>query len=255
MSGTNRTIDPILGGPTIILVEPQLGENIGATARAMLNFGLVDLRLVRPRDGWPNDRAISSASGADQVMESVQVFDTTAVAIGDLNHVLAATARTRAITKDIIGPRQAAQDCRKRMASGAKVGILFGPERAGLHNDDLALSDTIIAIATNPAFASLNLSQSVLLVAYEWFAAGKAGTELAPMDGAEEQATKEDLVAFFEAFEKELDTGGFLKPPEKRPAMIRTLRNLFQKARLTDQEVRSLRGVVVALTRLRGPPR
>jgi len=255
MSGTNRTIDPILGGPTIILVEPQLGENIGATARAMLNFGLVDLRLVRPRDGWPNDRAISSASGADQVMESVQVFDTTAVAIGDLNHVLAATARTRAITKDIIGPRQAAQDCRKRMASGAKVGILFGPERAGLHNDDLALSDTIIAIATNPAFASLNLSQSVLLVAYEWFAVGKAGAELAPMDGAEEQATKEDLVAFFEAFEKELDTGGFLKPPEKRPAMIRTLRNLFQKARLTDQEVRSLRGVVVALTRLRGPPR
>ena len=255
MSGTNRTLDPILGGPTVILVEPQLGENIGATARAMLNFGLVDLRLVRPRDGWPNDRATSSASGADQVMESVQIFDTTAQAIGDLNHVMAATARTRAITKDMIGPRQAARDCRHRMAAGATVGILFGPERAGLDNDDLALADTILAIATNPAFASLNLGQSVLLVAYEWFAAGEAGAEPNPMNGAEDQATKEDLVAFFEALEKELDTGGFLKPPEKRPAMIRTLRNLFQKARLTDQEVRSLRGLVVALTRLRGQRR
>ena len=255
MSGTNRSIDPILGGPTIILVEPQLGENIGATARAMLNFGLVDLRLVRPRDGWPSDRAASSAAGADTVIDGAQIFSTTAQAIGDLNHVLAATARTRAINKDLMGPREAAQISHQRMAAGARVGVLFGPERAGLHNDDLALADAIVAISTNPAFGSLNLAQSVLVVAYEWFAAGEVGGEPSQNDGAEEQATKEDLVAFFEALEKELDTGGFLKPPEKRPAMIRTLRNLFQKARLTDQEVRSLRGVVVALTRLRGPRR
>jgi len=255
VSGTNRTLDPIVGGPAIILVEPQLGENIGATARAMLNFGLVDLRLVRPRDGWPNDRATSSASGADTVIDGVQIFSTAAEAIGDLNHVLATTARTRAVTKDLMGPREAAQASRQRMAAGARVGILFGPERAGLHNDDLALADAIVAIPTNPAFGSLNLAQSVLVVAYEWFAAGEAGEEPGQIDGAGEQATKQDLVAFFEALEKELDTGGFLKPPEKRPAMIRTLRNLFQKARLTDQEVRSLRGVVVALTRLRGPRR
>ncbi len=260
MAGTDRSRAPILGGPAVILVAPQLGENIGAAARAMLNFGLSDLRLVRPRDGWPNDRAVSSASGADDVINSAAVFQTTAEALADLNHVVAATARTRDMAKDSADPRQAAAAMRRRMADGAAVGILFGPERAGLNNDDLSLADSIVAIPANPAFSSLNLAQSVLLVAYEWFVAegmgqmdpgGNAGKSAK----AEPQATKEELVGFFEHLERELDTGGFLKPPEKRPAMVRNLRNLFQRSHLTGQEVRSLRGVIAALTHLRKRPR
>lgn len=254
MAGTDHSRAPILGGPAVILVEPQLGENIGTAARAMLNFGLSDLRLVRPRDGWPNDRAVSSASGADIVINGAGVFQTTAEAIADLNHVVAATARARDMTKDSLDPRQAAAAMRQQMADGATVGILFGPERAGLNNDDLALVDVIVAIPANPAFSSLNLAQSVLLVAYEWFA---SDLQSPPERGgkAEPQATKEELIGFFEHLEQELDTGGFLKPPEKRPAMVRNLRNLFQRSRLTGQEVRSLRGVIAALTRLRKGPR
>ena len=254
MAGTDRSRAPIIGGPAMILVEPQLGENIGAAARAMLNFGLSDLRLVRPRDGWPNDRAVSSASGADEVIDGARVFQTTAQAIADLNHVVAATARARDMAKDSVDSRQAAAELRRRITDGAAVGVLFGAERAGLNNDDLALADVIVAIPANPAFSSLNLAQSVLLVAYEWFVSGEAN-QIAMAGMAEPQATKQELVGFFEHLERELDTGGFLKPLEKRPGMVRNLRNLFQRARLTGREVRTLRGVVAALTRLRREPR
>lgn len=253
MAGTDRSRAPNLGGPAVILVEPQLGENIGAAARAMLNFGLTDLRLVSPRDGWPNAKVVAAASGADAVIEAARVFRSTAESIADLNHVLAATVRARDMAKVTIDPGQAAQHLRRHMSAGAAAGILFGPERAGLSNDDLALADTILAIPTNPAFGSLNLAQSVLLIAYEWFVSGDGEGERSDA-GGEPQATKKELIEFFEHLERDLDAGGFLKPPEKRPGMVRNLRNLFQRARLTEREVRTLRGVIVALTRLRGGP-
>ena len=252
MAGTDhhrRSAD--LGGPAIVLVEPQMGENIGACARAMLNFGLGDLRLVRPRDGWPNAKALASSSGATGVLDAVRLYDTTAEAVADLGFVLAATARARDMTKDVWLPRAAVERFREMEAAGQAAGVLFGPERAGLDNDDVVQADAVLAIPANPAFSSLNIAQAVLVLAYEWFQAGapaspdRARPRAAP-------ANRQELVGFFEHLEAELDAGGFLKPPEKRPRMVRNLRNLFHRARLTGQEVRTLRGVITALTRRRG---
>jgi tRNA/rRNA methyltransferase len=159
-------------GPAIILVEPQLGENIGTAARAMLNCGLVDLRLVRPRDGWPNRKAVAAASGADAVIENVRLFDSTAEAVADLSRVYATTARHRGQIKPVVTPRQAATEMRAALGRGEKTGVLFGPERTGLHNDDIPLADTVLQVPLNPAFSSLNLAQAVLLIGYEWFQAG-----------------------------------------------------------------------------------
>ncbi len=247
MAGTDRTKQPILGGPVIVLVEPQLGENIGTAARAMLNCGLTDLRLVRPRDGWPNDAAVAAAAGADQVLDGARVCLTVADAIGDLHHVYAATARRRDVLKTVITPEQAADAMRRASAAGEGIGVLFGPERAGLNNNDLSLADTILSVPLNPAYGSLNLAQAVLLVAYEWFRAGNDGSGQRPGGGPTEPASKRDLIGFFEHLERELDESGFLRPPEKRPAMVHNIRALFQRAGLMDQEVRTLRGIVSAL--------
>ncbi|MBC7102151.1 MAG: RNA methyltransferase [Parvibaculum sp.] len=252
MAGTDRKKNELAApspGPAVVLVAPQLGENIGTTARAMLNFGLTDLRIVRPRDGWPNERARAAASGADIVIDNVQLFDRTVDAVGGLDYVVATTARARDMVKPILTPETAAARMREAFAGGGRAGLLFGPERTGLENDDLALADALMMVPVNPAFASLNLAQCVLLMSYEWHKAADT-TEAERIEYQQTRpANKEELLGFFEHLEGELDRFGFLKPPEKRPSMIRNLRNMFQRAGLTEQEVRTLRGVVAALTR------
>ncbi len=252
MAGTDQTKQghaPLGAGPAIILVAPQLGENIGTAARAMLNFGLTELRLVAPRDGWPNPRAHAAASGADLVIDGAQLYDESAAAVADLDYVIATTARPRDMVKPIFTPETAAAKLREVIAGGGRAGVLFGPERTGLTNDDVVLADAVLMVPVNPAFASLNLAQAVLLLGHEWF---KAADKTPPerMDyQATRPATKEELLCFFEHLERELDRFGFLKPPEKRPSMIRNIRNLFQRAGMTEQEVRTFRGIVAALTR------
>jgi tRNA/rRNA methyltransferase len=236
---------PSGGGFAVILVDPQLGENIGMVARAMLNCGLTELRLVRPRDGWPSASAAAAASGADEVLERAALFDTTADAIADLERVYATTTRSRDMTKDVVTPAAAAATIRAR--PDLATGILFGGESKGLRNDDVALADAIVTAPLNPGFTSLNLAQAVLLVGYEWFKpdADAPDAELA-MPGTR-PATKADLAGLFGHLESALDDSGFLHVAEKRPTMVRNLRNLLQRARLTEQEVRTLRGVIASL--------
>ncbi|MHA1536836.1 MAG: RNA methyltransferase [Alphaproteobacteria bacterium] len=245
-----KPLDGLDPGPAIILVHPQLGENIGAAARAMLNCGLGELRLVKPKNGWPSEYAIKAATGAVSVIEAAIVFETTAEAIADLGVVYAATARRRDMTKTILTPRIAAASMRRQIDDANRVGILFGPERTGLHNDDISLAEAIIEAPLNPDFASLNLGQAVLLVAYEWRMSANAGASVAsetPMPNTR-RANRDEMAGLFDHLEGELDDCGFLLPIEKRPSMVRSLRNLFQRAGLTEQEVRTLRGVIAGLT-------
>ncbi len=251
MSGTDTSVKSLGGGPVVILVDPQLGQNIGMAARAMLNCGLEELRLVRPRDGWPNSAAESAASGAGVVLEQTRLFDTTAEAVADLTRVYAATARPRGMITPVVTPRQAAAELRAVLAAGTRAGVMFGPERSGLVNDDIALADTVLSVPLNPAFASLNLAQAVFVVGYEWLIAGSAADSGAPGRelslGATRLATQAELIGLFERLEAALDARGFLYPAEKRPTMVRNLRNLFQRAQLTEQEVRTLHGIVSLL--------
>ena len=247
MAGTDHRRRIASGGPAIILVEPQLGENIGAAARAMFNCGLTELRLVKPRDGWPNERAVAMASGADVVLDNAQLFDSVEAAIGDLRRVYATTARDRFMVKRVVTPRQAAGEMRRFVAAGEGCGILFGPERAGLVNDHIALADTVLSVPLNPAFSSLNLGQAVLVIGYEWFAAGEASSAELMQTGHSRPGTKEELLSFMAHLEEELDRSGFMRTKEKRPSMVRNLRNLFQRAQCTEQELRTLHGVVTAL--------
>ena len=237
-----------LGGPTIVLVQPQLGENIGAAARAMLNFGLTDLRLVSPRDGWPNEKAVAAASGADVVIEATRVFPSTRAAVEDLRIVYAMTARQRDLRKDVVTPHHAAADIHAGIAAGAQCGVMFGPERAGLENDDLSLADRIVNIPTNPEFSSLNLAQAVLLFGFEYFRTADHTPALYHSDGDSYPATKTELAHLFDHLEEELSISGFLFPPEKTPTMVRNIRALLQRARLTEQEVRTLRGIISSLS-------
>ena len=239
-------------GPAIILIEPQMAENIGMVARAMLNSELYDLRLVRPRDGWPNERAYPPSSGADVVLDKVSVFETTTDAIADLSHVYATTARARDMSKDVFTPKKAASQIHEASKAEGKCGVLFGREAWGLNNDDVALSDSILMVPLNPAFSSLNLAQAVLLIGYEWYQAGIDDERLGEtfeIRNDTRPATKEELVGFFEHLEGELDESGFLRVAASRPNMVRNLRNLFNRARMTEQEVRSMRGVVASLAR------
>ncbi|MEX2449441.1 MAG: RNA methyltransferase [Rhodospirillales bacterium] len=253
MAGTDSTkpaADAALegGGPAIVLIEPQLGENIGMAARAMLNCGLTDLRLVRPRDGWPNEHAVSASSGAVAVIERVRLFERTEDAIADLETVYASTARPRDMTKDVFTPRAAAADMRAHRDAGLRVGVLFGRESKGLKNDDIALADAIVQVPLNPAFSSLNIAQAVFVIAYEWFQGTNESVARAltvPRDTR--PANKQELVYLFEHLERELDACGFLRVTEKRPIMVRNIRNIFQRAALTEQEVRTLRGVITGL--------
>ena len=246
MAGTNHRRPGVTGGPAIILVEPQLGENIGTAARAMMNCGLDDLRLVRPRDGWPSDKALAAASGADGVLANARLYPTVPTAIADLIHVYAATARDRGMVRREVTPRHAAEEMRARLLAGEPCGVLFGPERTGLVNDAVALADTVLTVPLNPAFASLNLAQAVLIVGYEWFTAAAANPAEILRRGGSRPATKEELLNFFEHLEEELVRNGFLRNRESRPSMVRNLRSLFQRAQCTEQELRTLHGVVTA---------
>lgn len=247
----------LVRGPSIVLVEPQLGENVGTAARAMANFGLNDLRLVNPREGWPNQKARAASSGADHVIDHVRVFASVEAAVDDLSFVYAATARERDLAKDVAGPRQAAERLRQ-LAPDLRFGVLFGPERSGLTNDHVALADEILTLPVDPGFSSLNVAQTVLIVAYEWRLAllGEEARGL-PFAGpsAEDLAPKATLLNFFEHLESALDAVNFFRPPEKRPHMVRALRTMFHRARLSEQEVRTLRGVVAALERRPTRPR
>lgn len=238
--------------PAVILHAPQLAENIGAVARVMANFGLQDLRLVRPRDGWPQDRAWASASGADWVLDGARVFDRTEDALADLQIVYAATARPRELQTPVLTPREAAPALNREAADGRATGVLFGGERAGLETADVGLCQAIVTIPIDERFRSLNLAQAAAVVAYEWRLtvldrprAGFAHNQAPP-------ASQAETLGFYEHLEGELDFSGFFFPPEKRPSMIRNLRAVFARAGLTDQEVRTLRGVVTALTKGRG---
>ncbi len=249
MAGTDGR-RPAAGGagPVVVLVEPQLGENIGMAARAMLNCGLTSLRLVRPRDEWPSAKAVAAASGADRVLDGARVYPSTGAAIADLSRVYATTARPRGMTKRVLSPERAAAEWREATRSGVGVGILFGREARGLHNDDVALADAVVTIPLNPAFSSLNLAMAVLLLGYQWLrAAAATPADDLIMPKETRPARKDELLGLFEHLEAELDACGFLRIAEKRPAMVRNLRNLFGRAALTEQEVRTLRGVIACL--------
>jgi tRNA/rRNA methyltransferase len=235
--------------PVIILVRPQLGENIGMAARAMLNCRLSSLRLVKPRDGWPNPKALRASSGADVVLEKAKVFDSVAAAVGDLEHVVATSARNRELSQRIVTARRAAAEMRSWIGRSEKVGILFGPERTGLVNEDMVHADTVLSIPLNPQFSSLNVAQAVLLVAYEWAAAGEATADERMSDHSTRPATKDELVNLFAHLERALDESGFLRNKAMRPAMVNNLRALLQRSAMTEQEVRSFHGVIKYLAK------
>ena len=249
MPGTDKTlVQTAPSGPAVILVHPQMGENIGAAARAMLNCGLSTLRLVKPRDGWPNERAEAMSSGALAAMPPVQVFDTTADAIADCRFVLATTGRPRDMVKRVYTARSCAEEARRRAEGDQGVGFLFGAERTGLVNEDVAMAHGVITIPLNPGFSSLNLAQAVLLVAYEWMAAGDATPALHLSANDSPPAPHEKLHELMERLEAELETHGFFRNPDQKPSMVRNLRSLLARADMTEQEARTFHGVITALT-------
>ena len=238
-------------GPAIILVAPQLGENIGAACRAMWNCGLTDLRLVSPRDGWPNPKATAMASGADIVVEAARVYETTAEATADLHRIYATTARPRDMVKRTTTPREAAAELAAAVQGGQRTGVLFGSERFGLVNEDIVRSEAIVQVPLNPAFTSLNLGQAVLLVCYEYFLTQMAEVELEPPEKGRELASSAQIDGLLEHLDRELDAAEYYREQNLRPTMQRNLHNIFRRAQLTDQEVRSLRGVVARLAEWR----
>jgi tRNA/rRNA methyltransferase len=255
-SGTDKTKTWIASGPIVILVEPQLGENIGTTARAMANFGLSRLRLIKPRDGWPNPRAYVAASGADRVLDEAVLYDTVEAAVADCTYVLATTARAHDQAKPVIGPEEAARSMAPRIAAGEMVGVVFGRERYGLENTEVALTDAIVTYPVNPAFASLNLAQAVLVIAYEWFKLVTGGALPFAMPHKSDAATKEQLLAFFENVERDLDRVEFFRPAEKHETMMINLRNIFHRMQPTRQDIQTLSGVIMSIAEGRkGPAR
>jgi len=238
--------------PAVILVTPQLGENIGAACRAMLNFGLTELRLVAPRDGWPNPAAEAMAAGALPVLQQAKVFETTAEAVADLRYILAATARRRELEIPVIGTETVGPALRAYAKDKTPTGILFGPEKAGLKNADVVLADAILTYPINPAFQSLNLAQAVNVFAYIWASAEGAPPPPLFQKDIGEVADRENLVRMFEHLEGELAASGFFFPPEKRALMSQNIRAPFTRAKLTAQEVQTMRGMIKALSKGRG---
>jgi len=246
--------------PSVILVNPQLGENIGTAARAMANFGLADLRIFDPRDGWPSERACAAAAKGEWIVKAASVHEKLEDAVADLNFVYATTARPRDMIKPVMTPDQASADMHARIADGQKVGVMFGRERWGLSNDEIALADVAVMAPVDPSHASLNIAQAVLLIGYEWYkpvaqsigmGTKEAGPEVTTGLKMPETrpATRQELVGMFEHLERELDEAGFFKTDEVRPKMKINLRNMLGRAGLTEQEVRTMRGVISSLSR------
>src|ERR1700692_3429632 len=247
-SGTDKTKSGIdLAGPVVILVEPQLGENIGMAARAMGNFGLTQLRIVNPRDGWPNVHARRAASGADHILDQVELFDTVEQAVADCTLLFATTARAHDQAKPVVAPEAAAREMASAITGGAAVGILFGRERYGLQNEEVALADRIVTFPVNPGFASLNLAQAVLLVGYEWFKLAISGALPFAMPERSERASQHQMQAFFDNLVRELDKVEFLRPAEKRDTMLVNLRNIFARMDPTKQDMHTRHGGGMAI--------
>ncbi|TCA30433.1 RNA methyltransferase [Rhizobium leguminosarum bv. viciae] len=250
MAGTNSERQLLAEGPAIILVEPQMGENIGMVARAMANFGLAELRLVNPRDGWPNEKALATASKADHVIETTKVYDTLEQAVADLNFVYATTARERDGYKPVRSPVIAAETLRARFRAGEGTGILFGRERWGLTNEEVALADEIVTFPVNPAFASLNIAQAVLLMSYEWMKSGMEDLGAVPFQAmGQTPSTKDQLFGLFDQLEEALDARGYFHPAGKKPKMVDNLRAVLSRRAFTEQEISVLRGVISSLDR------
>ena len=252
--------------PVLVLVRPQLVDNIGMVARAMANFGLEHLRLVAPRDGWPNEKARIAASGANFIIDGAEAYPAFEPALAGLQWVAAATARQRDLAKTVLTPEQAVAEMRRRLAQGQRCGIVLGPERNGLETDEVANADAVVMAPVNPSFASLNLAQAALLVSYEWMkqagggTLGRVTTYEAPIEPGlhtrgSPPAGREDLIAFFEHVERELDASGFFTAPDKRPSVVQNLRSMFVRMGATEQEIRTLRGIVKALAHPKGPKR
>jgi tRNA/rRNA methyltransferase len=252
--------------PVFILVRPQLADNIGMVARAMANFGLEHLRLVDPRDGWPNEKARIAASGANFIIDGAEAYPSFEDGLAGLNWIAATTARQRDLAKPVLTPEQAIQEIRVRLAQGQRCGIIFGPERNGLETGEIANADAAIMAPVNPNFASLNLAQAVLLISYEWMKQNGTGTlgrvttyEQALVPGlrlrGSRPAAKEELTAFFVHLERELDESGFFTAPDKRPNVTQNLRSMFVRMGATEQEIRTLRGIIKALAHSRGQGR
>lgn len=234
--------------PVVVLVRPQLADNIGACARAMGNGGLFDLRLVAPRDGWPQQKAWANSSGADRILDAATVHGTVAEAVADLHHVLATCPRPRHIVKPVLTARGAAAELRAIAARGLRAGLLFGPERAGLDNDDMAHADALVRYPLNPAFMSLNLAQAVMIMAYEWWTAADETPPHVFMTNETQVANKARLETFLGHLTAELDASGFLRNLPKRPGMVRNIRHFFQRGEVTEQELRTLHGIVTELS-------
>ncbi|NIZ09936.1 RNA methyltransferase [Pseudooceanicola sp. HF7] len=235
--------------PSFVLIRPQMGENIGGAARAMWNFGLDRMRLVSPRDGWPNQKAVAMASGAGRLLDEAGLYEDTPAALADCTYVFATTARSRGLTKPVVTPERAMEIAREKIAGGEKVAVLFGPERAGLENDDIARANAIINVPVNPEFASLNLAQCVLLTAYEW---RRQSVEVAPerveLAGAE-WASQIEIEKLSEHYEQRLDDAGFFFPEIKAEGMKLNLRNLWSRMPLTRSDVQMLHGVLRQMVR------
>ena len=234
--------------PAIILSHTQMGENVGAAARAMKNFGLSELILIAPKMEWPNDRAHMLASGAGDILQNAKLFATAAEALAPFNLVLATTARGRDVLKQIHTPESAAKSLREAGDDGARTAILFGGERAGLDNDEMSLCDAVITIPT-AAFSSLNLGQAVLLLGYEWLKSADTTPATRTRPTVAVPASRAELVGLFEHLERELDAAEFLFPPAKRETMVRNIRAMILRSGLTDQQARTIRGMIVALVR------
>jgi len=243
-------------GPCVVLVEPQLADNIGAVARGMANFGLSRLRLVAPKCGWPAERAYVMASGANRILDGAELYDSVEAAVGDLNFVFATTARAHDQAKPVVDAAAAAEIALEKIEGGESVGLMFGRERNGLENDEVALADRIITLPVNPAFASLNLAQAVLIVAYEWFKRASGSALPFSMPQKSEAAPRQQLLAFFRNLERELERVEFFRPPDKRETMQINLRNIFSRMQPTRQDIQTLSGVIMAIAEGRkGPAR
>lgn len=248
MAGTDKNRINIIDGPVIVLVEPQLPENIGMVARAMANFGLSELRLVNPREEFPSEKAIAAASKADHVINSAKVFSNLEQAIADLSFVFATTARERDGFKPVRSPVEAAMALRAKESRKERTGILFGRERWGLNNDEVSLADEIVTFPVNPAFASLNIAQAVLLMSYEWMKSSLQNNEDTLFRGPEHPpAKKETLHGLFGQLEEALDVRGYFRPPERKEIMVGNLRSVLTRAAFSEAEVKLLRGVVSSL--------
>jgi tRNA/rRNA methyltransferase len=249
MTGRDGGADlhPLGNSPVVILVRPQLADNVGACARAMGNGGLFHMRLVAPRDGWPQEKAWRTASGADRILDAATVHETVATATADLHHVFATCPRPRHIVKPVLTARGAAAELREIGSRGLRAGLLFGPERAGLDNDDMVAADALVRYPLNPAFMSLNLAQAVMVMAYEWWTAGDDTPPRTLVTNETEIATKGTLDNFLMHLVDQLDACGFLRNLPKRPGMVRNIRHFFQRGEVTEQELRTLHGVVTEL--------